>query len=61
MVVAVGVMFLRTQDYTFTKGDLSAFNSIANLGGFVPWGLALVVLGIAAIGASFLIRGDLSD
>lgn len=61
LVVAMGLMFLPTQDYTFTKRDLSAFSNIGDLGAFVSWGLALVVLGIAAIGASFLIRGDLSD
>ena len=61
LLVAAGVMFLPLQDYTFTKRDLSAFNSLADLGAFVPWGLSLVVFGIAAIGASCLIRGDLSD
>ena len=61
VVALVGAMFFPARNFVFNRADTSAFHQIANLGAFVPWGAACVLVGLLAIGASFLIRADLSD
>jgi hypothetical protein len=40
---------------------VSTFAGAADLGGFIPWAFVCIVPGMLAIGASFLIRGDIRE
>jgi hypothetical protein len=59
--VAIGCLFFPVRNVVFNRSDTSVFHQIANLGAFVPWGATCLMIGLLAVGASFLIRGDLSD
>ena len=61
VVVAVGLIFFPARSFVFRRADTSAFHTITDLGSFVPWGVACVAVGVLAIGASCLIRADLSE
>jgi hypothetical protein len=53
-------MFLPIRNFVFNRADTSTFHQITNLGAFVSWGAACVIVGLLALGASFLMRADLS-
>jgi hypothetical protein len=61
VIAAIGLMFFPVRSFVFSRRSTSAFQAIADLGAFIPWGAACVTVGLLAIGASFLIRGDLSE
>ena len=61
VLVVIGLMFLPVRTYVFDKGDQSAFGDVAEIGGFGQAALAMILVGSAAFGLSFLVRGDLSD
>ncbi|HEV3486216.1 MAG TPA: hypothetical protein VG106_12465 [Vicinamibacterales bacterium] len=61
MSAAIGLLFLPARNVVFNRADTSVFHQIANLGAFAPWGVTCLVIGLLAVGASFLIRADLSD
>ena len=61
LVAVVGGMFLPLRNYVFDKADQNALADVAELGGFVHAGLAIVVVGLVVFGLSFLVRGELTD
>lgn len=61
VVMAIGVMHFPMRHLGFIRADTSAFHRIAEVGEFLPWGATWLGLGLLLFGASFLIRGDLSE
>lgn len=61
VVAVIGLMFLPDLSVVPNRRDTSAFNRLADLGAFVHRSPIFVVTGLIAFGASFLIRGDLSE
>lgn len=61
VIAAIGVVFFPSRNYVFDKGDQSTFHNLADSGVFASVGLALIVVGLLAVGLSFLVRGDLSE
>ena len=59
MVVVLGLTLLPLPVHVFTKRDLSAFSAVVDTRAFVWEGLACVALGLAIVGASFLIHVDI--
>jgi hypothetical protein len=50
IVAGIGLMFFPARNFVFSRRDTSAFHAIADLGAFVPWAAACVVVGLLAIG-----------
>ena len=61
VILAIGLMFVPVRNYVFDAGDLSAFDDVTELGGFVWVAVLMIVVGLVAIGLSFLVRGEMSD
>ncbi len=61
VLVGIGMMFLPVRNYVFDKRDLSAFHDVTELGVLVQAALGLIMVGVVAFGASFSVRGDLTD
>jgi hypothetical protein len=61
VVAAIGGICLPIPNRVFDQGDLGVYYSLADTGAFTQIGIGLLVVGIGALGLSFLVRSDMTD
>lgn len=61
LVLLLGGMSIPIEHGVSPKRDLSAFNSLADMGAFLTWAVALIGIGIVLIVVAVLLPGRFED